>query len=237
MKIDYTPCFILHRRNFSESSYILEIFSRDYGRINIIAKGAKNSKKYHGINFDIYQKYNVSWYSKSELGTLTGIDIATTENQFIAEKAIIGFYVNEIILKLLHKDEPHPELFDMYELTLNKLFANENEKIILRYFEKRLLESLGYGVLLDCDIKTGSSIMPSNQYYYKIDSGPSSEVLSSNESIKISGKTLLDLNNETLSDSVNINEAKKLLGTILRRYIDQPLESRKLYKSYSNIKI
>ena len=204
MKIDYTPCFILHRRNFSESSYILEIFSRDYGRINLIAKGAKNSKKHHGINFDIYQKYNVSWYSKSELGTLTGIDIVTTENQFIAEKAITGFYINEIILKLLHKEEPHPELFDMYELTLNKLFANENEKIILRYFEKRLLESLGYGVLLDCDIKTGSSIMP---------------------------------NNETLSDSVNINEAKKLLGTILRRYIDQPLESRKLYKSYSNIKI
>ena len=56
MKIDYTPCFILHRRNFSESSYILEIFSRDYGRINLIAKGAKNSKKHHGINFDIYQK-------------------------------------------------------------------------------------------------------------------------------------------------------------------------------------
>ena len=129
MKIDYTPCFILHRRNFSESSYILEIFSRDYGRINIIAKGAKNNKKYHGVNFDLYQKYNVSWYSKSELGTLTGIDIVTTENQFIAEKAITGFYINEIILKLLHKEEPHPELFDMYELTLNKLFANENEKI------------------------------------------------------------------------------------------------------------
>ena len=102
MKIDYTPCYILHRRNFSESSFILEIFSRDYGRINLIAKGAKKNKKYQGTNFDLYQKFNVSWYRKSELGTLTGIDIATTENQFIAEKAITGFYINEISLKLLH---------------------------------------------------------------------------------------------------------------------------------------
>ena len=125
MKINFTPCFILHRRNFSETSFILEVFSRDYGRISIIAKGAKQSKKYQGINFDLYQKYNISWISKSELGTLIAIDIVSLKYPFIAEKAITGFYINEIILKLLYKDEPHPELFDMYELTLNRLFSNE----------------------------------------------------------------------------------------------------------------
>ena len=98
MKIDYTPCFILHRRNFSESSFILEIFSRDYGRINLIAKGAKKNKKYRGTNFDLYQKYNISWISKSELGILTGIDIIRSKTHFIAEKAITAFYINEIIL-------------------------------------------------------------------------------------------------------------------------------------------
>ena len=118
MKIDYTPCYILHRRNFSESSFILEIFSRDYGRINLIAKGAKKNKKYQGTNFDLYQKYNISWISKSELGILTGIDIISSNTHFIAEKAITAFYINEIILKLLHRDEPHVKLFDIYELTL-----------------------------------------------------------------------------------------------------------------------
>ena len=236
MKIDYTPCFILHRRNFSETSYILEIFSKDYGRINLIAKGAKRSKKYQGINLDLYQKYNISWIGKHELRTLTGIEIIPSMNPFTAEKAITGFYINEIILKLLHKEEPHLELFDVYEITLNRLFSNENEKIILRYFEKQLLESLGYGITLDHDIKTGLSIMPKNEYYYKIDSGPSLELVSSHEGMKISGKTLSELNNETLSDTKNINEAKNLLSMILSRYINQPLESRKLYKSYNNIK-
>ena len=236
MKIDYTPCFILHRRNFSESSFILEIFSRNYGRISLIAKGAKQNKNYRGINFDLYQKYNISWISKSELGTLTGIDIISLMNPFVAEKAITGFYINEIILKLLHKDEPHIELFDIYELTLNKLFSNENEKIILRYFEKQLLQSLGYGISLDHDIKTGLSIMPTCEYYYKIDSGPSSEVLPPDEGMKISGKTLSELNNETLSDDINISEAKNLLSMILRKHLNQPLESRKLYKSYASIK-
>ena len=236
MKIDYTPCFILHRRNFSESSFILEIFSRDYGRINLIAKGAKKNKKYRGTNFDLYQKYNISWISKSELGILTGIDIVRSKTYFIAEKAITAFYINEIILKLLHKDEPHVELFDIYELTLRKLFSNENEKIILRYFEKQLLESLGYGISFDQDIKTGLSIMPTREYYYKIDSGPSSDVSLSGEGMKISGKTLFELNNETLSDNENINEAKNLLSMILKKHINQPLESKKLYKSYANIK-
>ena len=236
MKIDYTPCYILHRRNFSESSFILEIFSRDYGRINLIAKGAKKNKKYQGTNFDLYQKYNISWISKSELGILTGIDIISSNTHFIAEKAITAFYINEIILKLLHRDEPHVKLFDIYELTLKKLFSNENEKIILRYFEKQLLESLGYGISFDQDIKTGLSIMPTREYYYKIDSGPSSDISLSGEGMIISGKTLFELNNETLSDNENINEAKNLLSMILRKHINQPLESKKLYKSYANIK-
>jgi len=236
MKISYTPCFILHRRNFSETSFILEVFSKEYGRVNIIAKGAKKSKKYQGINFDLYQKYNISWISRNDLGTLTDIDIVSSKYTFTAEKALSGFYINEIILKLLYKDEPYPELFDMYELTLNRLFSNENEKIILRYFEKILLQSLGYGVSLENDVKTGLSIIPKNEYYYKIDSGPSSEISSKGEGMKISGKTLFELNNETLSHAKNINEAKKLLSMILGKYINQPLESRRLYKSYANIK-
>ena len=78
--------------------------------------------------------------------------------------------------------------------------------------------------------------MPTQEYYYKIDSGPTSDVSLSEEGMKISGKTLFELNNETLSDNKNINEAKNLLSMILKKHINQPLESKKLYKSYANIK-
>ena len=106
----------------------------------------------------------------------------------------------------------------------------------MRYFEKQLLQSLGYGISLDYDTKTGSLIDTSVDYYYNIESGPSLDFITPNEGMKISGKTLFELNNETLSDNKNINEAKNLLGMILRKYINQPLESKKLYKSYTQIK-
>ncbi|MAJ91617.1 MAG: DNA repair protein RecO [Legionellales bacterium] len=236
MRVDYTPCYILHSRNYSESSLILEIFSRNYGRVNLIAKGAKKNKKYTSINFDPYQKYNISWINKIDLGILLEIESYSEMIKLASEKTMIGFYLNEIILKLLHKHEPYPELFDIYELTLKRLINNENEKTILRYFEKNLLQLLGYGITLDYDIQTGEPILSDRNYYYKIDSGPSSELSASGHGMKISGKTLLQLNDESLLGSMHITEAKNLLTMIIEKYIDKPLESKKLYKSYAQIK-
>ncbi len=141
-----------------------------------------------------------------------------------------------MILTLLHKHEPYLELFDLYEYTLKKLFSNQNEKIILRYFEKNLLQLLGYGIALDYDTKTGNSILAEKKYYYKIDSGPTSDLSISGDGMKISGKTLLQLEDESLSEIENIIEAKNLLSMILKKYLNKPLESKKLYRSYAQIK-
>ena len=236
MRIEHTPCYILHRRNYSETSLILEVLSRNYGRVNLIAKGIKKNKKYKSTNFDLYQKYNISWISKTELGILVEIENSDKVNKVPSEKAMIGFYINEMILTLLHKHEPHLELFDLYEYTLKKLFSNQNEKIILRYFEKNLLQLLGYGIALDYDTKTGNSILAEKKYYYKIDSGPTSDLSISGDGMKISGKTLLQLEEESLSEIENIIEAKDLLSMILKKYLNKPLESKKLYRSYAQIK-
>lgn len=236
MKVDLTPCYILHSRDYRESSLILEVMSREYGRVSLVAKGAKRNKKHQGINYNLYQKYLVSWVSRSELGTLIDIEIASTMSSMSPQQMLTGFYINEIILRLLHKHESHPELFDSYDATITELAANNTEQTLLRYFEKILLQSLGYGVIFDQDQNTGSPIVAEDDYCYKLDMGPCSDTQASG--IAVSGKTLIELNNETLSDTKNKSEAKILLRSLLKQYLgDKPLASRQLYEAYIKNKL
>ena len=233
MKVELTPCYILHRRDYSETSLILDVFSREHGRISLIAKGAKRNKKRQGVNHSLYQKYHMSWVIKSELGTLTDIELDSLSDSLKPEAAMTGFYMNEIMLRLLHKHESHPELFDSYDTAIKRLLNKVPEQIVLRYYEKILLQSLGYGVILDHEVETGKNLKPNKNYYYKFDFGPS--LISGNTAlgINISGKTLLELDAETLSDVKNINEAKILLRSILNQHLgEKPLASRELYQAY-----
>jgi len=234
MKVELTPCYILHRRDYRESSLIVEIFSREYGRVSLIAKGAKrNNKKQQGISYNLYQEYLISWVSKSELGTLIDIEPEKITTSMCPEQIMTGFYMNEIILRLLHKHEQHPELFDSYSSTIKKLSNNNTDQVLIRYFEKTLLQSLGYGVAFEHDLSTGNAITTEGSYYYKLDFGPISNSKDNVENIPVSGKTLIDLNNETLLDTKNKNEAKLLLRKLLKQYLgEKPLESRKLYQEY-----
>ena len=233
LKVNLTPCYILHHHKYGETSLILDVLSRDYGRVNLIAKGAKKNKKQQDIAFDLYQKYLISWVLKTELGTLTSIELARSLLMIKPDKILSGFYMNEIVLRLLHKHEAHPELFDAYERALNKLVEGEHEEKILRYFEMALLKSLGYGLVLDYDVKTGEPIDGDNEYSYEYDHGPSVQSAQTKMSCTISGQTLLELNNEQLSNSKQIHEAKKLLRSVLSRYLgEKPLASRDLYNAY-----
>jgi DNA repair protein RecO (recombination protein O) len=236
MKVDLTPCYILHSRDYRESSLILEVMSREYGRVSLVAKGAKRNKKHQGINFNLYQKYLMSWVSRSELGTLIDVEIASTMNSMSPQQMMTGFYMNEIVLRLLHKHESHPELFDSYDATIFELAADNTDQALLRYFEKILLQSLGYGVIFDQDQSTGSPVVAGDNYYYKLDIGPCSDVQANG--IVVSGKTLIELNNETLLDNKNKNEAKILLRSLLKQYLgDKPLASRQLYEAYIKNKL
>jgi DNA repair protein RecO (recombination protein O) len=233
MKVELTPCYILHRRDYSETSLILEVFSREQGRVNLIAKGVKRNKKQQGESFNLYQQYNISWTAKSELGTLTDIEFIASSRALKPELMMTGFYMNEIMLRLLHKHEPHPELFDSYETSINELINGASEQIILRYYEKTLLQSLGYGVILDHEVETGGSLEHDKNYFYKFDYGPVSKNENKDLGVSVSGKTLLELDNETLSEQKNINEAKALLRTILDQHLgNKPLASKSLYQAY-----
>ena len=233
MLISPHPCFILHQRPYRESSLLLEVFSHDYGRISLIAKGAKRKKsKFSGL-LNLYWKLLLTWQGKSELMTLTSVDLDSSINFLSNSTHIAGFYLNELIIRLLHKNESHSDLFIAYDNAIIALAKLEDEQKTLRIFEKHLLKSLGYGIVLDHDMKTGKKIIVDNEYYYQSDNGPMLGKPNKNDFIKISGQTLYDIDKESFVCKKSLNEAKMLMRYILHKHLDgRPLASRNLYKSY-----
>ena len=235
MKIELAPCFILHHRDYRENSLLLDIFSRDHGRLALVAKGIKNNKRQKADNYDLYQSYLLSWTARAELGTLTGIELADKVRPLGPRPVMAGFYLNEITMRLLHRHEPHAELYDAYAAAIRGLANNEPQGALLRYYEHTLLKSLGYGVILEQDVTTGEAVRPGKDYIYRYGAGPGLMPKNGRAGAGpvVSGDTLLQIANQTLADKRNITEAKRLFRAILAGYLgNRPLASRQLYQAY-----
>ena len=141
--------------------------------------------------------------------------------------------MNELLLGILHQHESHSELFELYGKTILDLSGLENVDAILRAFEKGLLQSLGYGLVLDHEIHDGQAIEADKNYYYLIDAGPVKEPPATEDYVKISGNSLLALARECLEYKQELEETKHLMRFVLLRHLgSKPLSSRALYKAY-----
>ncbi len=233
MHVELTPCFILHSRSYLESSLILDIFSMKYGRLNIIAKGAKREKSHFSGLLQPYQRLLMAWRGKSELMTLIDVEVDIEPYDLSDAKVIAGFYVNELLVRLLHKHESHPELFDLYNKTMSCLSSEKNIDTVLRLFEKGLLKALGYGLVLDHDVSNNHTVKADEKYYYLIGSGPMKNTPPTGNYIEITGNSLLALEKVVLKNKSESEEAKKLMRFILQHHLGtKPLASRALYKAY-----
>jgi len=233
MRVSLTPSFILHHRPYRETSLILDVFSRDHGRISLIAKGVRRNKKKPQALFQTHRYLNISWSGRSEMGTLTEIEANGAGIELRGEAMVAAFYLNELLIRLLHKHESHPELFEAYLVALTRLNHGEPEIIALRYFEKQLLDALGYGLVLDYEVESGNPINPDEEYYYSIDRGPYTKKPDACTCVKITGKTLLALAQGKLDEHSTTSGIKQLMRLTLDGYLgEKPLASRELYRAY-----
>jgi DNA repair protein RecO (recombination protein O) len=237
MKTGLHPAYILHYRPYRETSMLLDVFSRDYGRVGLVAKGAKQKRNGTSLLLQPYQRLLMSWSGKSELMTLNQVEMDRPAHIPEQDRLISAFYINELVIRLLHQHEAHPELFMVYDETLGDLAAKENDQqAVIRIFEKRLLQSLGYGLVLDRDVETGMPIDDSKDYYYLAERGPGTSVPADNDYVHVSGATLRALAQESLTGRNVLDESKKLMRYILQKHLGQkPLASRALYASYIEI--
>ena len=229
MRVDLNPCFILHHRSYRETSLLLDVFSRRHGRVSLVAKGARKQKNDKRALLQPGRKINIAWSMRRELGTLTLVEPVPGRTSHGYGGMLTVFYINELLVRLLHRHEPHPELFDAYEETLAKLNNTSAEQQVLRLFEKRLLEALGYGLVLDADTG-GNAIRSDGHYNYLPEQGPAPCSTTNGGGLTISGRTLLALAEEDFIDEFILAEAKQLMRMVLGNLLgDKPLASRDLY--------
>jgi len=162
--------------------------------------------------------------------TLTGAESVKSTINLSGKQVMSAYYINELLQRLITFHDPHPELFSIYEKTLEN-FLNEDDELVLRQFEKHLLVEIGYGLSLDVEYENGVALVANELYYYDIEKGPVS--IKNNDvsgELIISGQTLLDMSAEKFSCQQSLKEAKQLMRIILSHHLgDKPLKTRSLH--------
>jgi len=224
--------YVLHVRSYRETSGLIDFITEQEGRMTLLAKGFKSGKKQSKSFIQPFRKLTIAWSGRGELKTLVVAEEQDTPIALEETALISGLYVNELMTRLLHPHDPHPEIFEIYEQTINALANTEAVEQVLRQYEKNILESLGYGLLLDRDVD-GNEIEPQASYCYLLESGPLKTGRRMHEGVVISGDTLLSLQADQLKTPQAFKESKQLMRYILSRYIgDKPLKTKELFRYY-----
>lgn len=212
------PGFVLHSYPYKETSLIVDVLSRDHGRIALVAKGAKRPhSKLRGV-LQTFQPLSLSWVGKSEVRTLTAAEWVGGLLPVEKSALLCGFYLNELLVKLLARDDPHSVLFDQYVSALNQLAHNEPAAIVLRKFELALLKETGVAIDISVCAETDAPVDPRQIYVIDPESGPR-PVRPSDRWPAVSGKTLIDMEKQDYSDPSTQSQSKHLMRFLLAHHL------------------
>jgi DNA repair protein RecO (recombination protein O) len=229
-RVQLSPGFILHQYPYRDTSALVEIFSRDYGKVGLVARGIRSPKSKWRGDVQPFKPLLLSWQLRGELGVLTDVECSRHDGPLSGTVLYSAFYLNELLMRLLERHDPHPALYDDYASTLADLREQSTIEHVLRRFEKHLLDELGYGLVLEHDAETGNEIDPEAFYDYHLESGPVA-VADVGGGFVFSGKSLLSMASEEFNHPEVLQDAKRLMRAALRIYLgDKPLKTRELFK-------
>jgi len=220
------PAYVLHQYPYRDTSRIVEVFTSEYGRLTLFARGANGPKSSLRGVLRPFQRLLVSWAGRSEACQLVTAEIDGAPTRMGKERLMSGFYVNELLLKLTERCDPHPEIFYSYATCIAALSAGEGEEANLRRFEKRLLDDLGYGLELT-RTDAGQAVLADRYYHFAAQRGPQLCVAEAPGAIY--GRSLADLDAETFADPRSLRDAKRVLRAALDACLDgRALKSREV---------
>jgi len=231
MGVALQPAFVLHRRPYRETSWIVELFSQDHGRVAVVARGIRKARSRSAALLQPFMPLLVSWQGKGELQNLSQVEAGAEQPALSGKNLRCGFYLNELLMRLLPKQDPHARLFTVYRQTLENLQGPVCEKT-LRLFEKNLLMEIGYGLPLweEQQFKNEESYRFSAEHGFLPCSALESKSAIMARSGVFSGKTLNALLTENFEDSLCLQEIKRLMRFVLATLLGRPLESRSLFE-------
>ena len=237
-KVDGQPAYVLHSYPFRETSLIVEVFSRDFGRMALLARGARRPRSAIRGLLMAFQPIEIGWAGKGEVLTLMKAEWQGGQPLLAGEALFCGYYLNELLMHLLPREDAHEQLFAHYAKMLARLAADPSGKVReadLRSFEKALLQELGYGLTLNYD-SAGKTILPEAFYTYRMEQGPVRLEHDEAAAQVVIGKTLLDLDAEDFSDPRSRYESKALMRTLMAYYLaGKELETRKIFKELQEL--
>lgn len=231
-RVEAVDGWLLHSYPYKETSLIIEVFSHDHGRVSLVARGARRPMSALRGCLMAFQPLSLSWFGSNELRTLHAAEWQGGVPQLSGLPLICGFYLNELLLKLLPHDDPHERLFDAYGQAIRGLATPRCEvEPMLRTFELALIRELGYGFALDQDAN-GHPIQRDMRYHYMSERGllPIGDRGQGGEA-GLSGATLLNMAAGRFDDAQTASQAKQLMRTLLGGLLgDTPLHTRKLLR-------
>lgn len=234
LRRDDEPAFVLHTYAYRETSLIVEAFTGQYGRVAMVARGAKRPRSEMRGVLQAFQPLLLGWAGQQELKTLMKAEWRGGLPLLCGSALMCGFYLNELLLKLLPREDPHPALFGHYDAALTDLATGSEQASVLRRFEVRLLAELGYALPLVREVDTGKAVEATARYHYAFDRGPRIVAGGGAEGRGnvlpvVRGATLLALADDRYPDAETAAEAKRLMREVLDHYLEQRgVESRRL---------
>jgi DNA repair protein RecO (recombination protein O) len=243
VRINNESGFILHTYPFKETSVVAEVFTRGHGRMALIARGARRPASALRGLMQPFTPLLLSWFGKSDLKTLHA---AEWQGGLIAPQGralMCGFYLNELLLRLLARGDAHELLYDRYVDTLDQLAGEggttDYERAtfyeqILRRFEKNLLSEIGYGATFDVEADSGAPIQAGLRYVFQPERGALRST--GQPGCPVSGQTLIDLAAGRFEQPTTLAEAKALMRTLINHTLGaKPLYTRQLLRELTEL--
>lgn len=246
-RVDGQPAYVLHLHPYSETSLVVDVFSRDHGRVPLLARGARRPRSAMRGMLMSFQPLELGWFGGGEVKTLAKAEWLGGMPLLGGRCLLLGYYLNELLLKMLPREDAHSALFDAYAAALRALAGGGADAPELRRFEKTLLKELGYGLTLDVDVESGQPVLPQGEYTYLIERGPVARVPAGDPKVdragaaedplrnpggtpNLCGKTLLDMVADDYSDPRTRLESRQLMRQLIAHHMGgKPLQSRRVF--------
>ncbi len=236
-RVDGQAAWVLHLHPYSETSLVVDVFTRDHGRVPLLARGARRPRSAMRGMLMSFQPLELGWFGGGEVKTLAKVEWLGGMPLLGGRCLLLGYYLNELLLKMLPREDAHAALFDAYAAALQALAEGAADAPELRRFEKTLLKELGYGLTLDVDVESGRPVVPDAHYAFLLERGPvarpgvgAGDTAIDDQGSALSGKTLLDMAADDYSDPRTRMESRRLMRLLISHHLGgKSLQSRRVF--------
>lgn len=228
MRVEFQPGYILHARAWRETSLLLEAFTRDHGRVGLVARGVRSARaRLARSALEPLQPLLLGWSGSGELRTLTAAEPLRNPRALRGDALMSAMYVNELMVRLTVRDDPHSALFERYAVLLDELAEAGSLAWSLRRFERDLLAAMGYALQLETQVESGLPVEPTQAYDYVPEVGPVVATGSAGSAARVRGSALLALAADAMpGDPEDLAALRRLMRTLIRVHVgDRGLQS------------